>query len=56
MKAIRIILSIILAFGGMLVFNENPETFTPNFIGLACLALLVVVNIDKETIEKIQNK
>lgn len=56
MKAIRIILSIILALGGMLIFNENPETFTPNFIGLACLALLVVVNIDKETIEKIQNK
>jgi len=56
MKAIKLIVSIILAFGGMLVFNENPETFTPNFIGLACLALLVVVNIDKDTLDKIQNK
>lgn len=55
MKAIRIILSIILALGGMLIFNES-DTFTPNLIGLACFALLVVVNIDKDTIEKIQNK
>mgnify|MGYP006992115762 CR=1 FL=1 len=55
MKAIKLIVSIILAFGGMLVFNES-DTFTPNFIGLACLALLVVVNIDKDTLDKIQNK
>lgn len=55
MKTIKLIVSIILAFGGMLIFNES-NTFTPNFIGLACLALLVVVNLDKETIEKIQNK
>lgn len=55
MKTIKLILSIILALGGMLVFNES-DTFTPNFIGLVCLALLVVINADKATIEKIQNK
>lgn len=55
MKAIKLIVSIILVIGGMLVFNES-DTFTPNLIGLACFALLVVVNIDKDTLDKIQNK
>ena len=55
MKTIKIILTIIFALGGLMVFNES-ESFTPNFIGLACLALLVVVNIDKDTLDKIQNK
>jgi hypothetical protein len=53
MKALRIIISIILALGGMMIFNES-DTFLPNFIGLACLALLVAINIDKDTLEKIQ--
>lgn len=53
MKTLRIILSIILALGGMLIFNEG-SSFTPNFIGLACLALLVVINADKEALDKLQ--
>lgn len=53
MKTLRIILSIILALGGMLIFNES-NSFTPNFIGLACLALLVVINADKEALDKLQ--
>jgi hypothetical protein len=53
MKTLRIILSIILALGGMLIFNES-NSITPNFIGLACLALLVVINADKEALDKLQ--
>lgn len=55
MKTLRTILSIALALGGMLIFNES-DSFTPNFIGLACLALLVAVNIDEDTLHKIQDK
>ena len=55
MRTSRTILSIVLALGGMLIFNES-DTFMPNFIGLACLALLVAVNIDEDTLHKIQDK
>lgn len=51
MKTLRIIISIILALFGMMIFNEG-ESFTPNFIGLACLALLVVINADRETLDR----
>ena len=54
MKTLRIILSIILAVGGMLTFNENFSVLYLNFIGLACLALLVVINADKEALDKLQ--
>lgn len=53
MKTFRIIMSILLALGGMLVFNES-SSLTPNFIGILCWALLVAINIDKDTLEKIQ--
>ena len=53
MKTLRIILSIILALFGMMIFNEG-DSFTPNFIGILCWALLVAINIDKDTLEKIQ--
>lgn len=53
MKTLRIILSIILALFGMMIFNEG-NSFTPNFIGLACLALLVVINADKEALDKLR--
>lgn len=54
MKTLRIILSIILALVGfILTFNESGEFFW-NFVGLACFALLMAINIDKETLEKIQ--
>lgn len=40
MKALSIIIDILLGIGISLVFNES-ETFVPNFIGLACAAILV---------------
>ncbi len=55
MRTLRTILSIVLALGGMLIFNES-DTLMPNFIGLACLALLVAVNIDEDTLHKMQDK
>lgn len=53
MKTIKIILTIIFALGGLMVFNES-ESFTPNFIGLACWAVVIALNADKATINKIQ--
>lgn len=53
MKTIKIILTIIFALGGLMVFNES-ESFTPNFIGLACWAVVIALNSDKATINKIQ--
>lgn len=55
MKTLRTILSIALALGGMLIFNES-DTIMPNFIGFACLALLVAINIDEDTLRKIQDR
>lgn len=55
MRTLRTILSIVLALGGMLTFNES-DTLMPNFFGLACIALLVAVNIDEDTLRKIQDK
>lgn len=53
MRTIKIILSIILGLGSCLIFNESTS-ITPNFIGIACFALLIVVNCDKEVIERLQ--
>ena len=39
--------NVLLGIGCFLVFNENPETFSPNLIGLACAALLIILNRDK---------
>lgn len=56
MKTLRLIASIILTMAGfMLTANESGD-FTYNFIGLGCFALLVAINIDKETLDKIQNQ
>jgi len=43
MKTLRLIINIILGFGCFLVFNDS-ESFIPNFIGLACFALLIAIN------------
>ena len=43
MKTLRIIISIILAIGTFAVFNES-DSFTPNFFGLICFALLVAAD------------
>jgi cell shape-determining protein MreD len=53
MKTLRTILTIIFALGGMMVFNES-ETIIPNLVGLACWAVVIALNADKATIEKIQ--
>lgn len=42
------VINIILGIGCFLVFNENEYDITPNFIGLACAALLIVINRDKK--------
>ena len=42
-KTIRLIINILLGCGCLLVFNES-DTFAPNLIGLACFALLIVLN------------
>ena len=54
MKTIKLIINIILGIGCFLIFNESGN-FTPNFIGIACLALLVVFNVDYDVIEQIRN-
>lgn len=44
MKTLRLIINIILGIIGLfLVFNES-DTFTPNFVGLGCFALLIYIN------------
>ncbi len=43
LRIVRFIVNVILAAGTLLVFNES-DTFVPNFIGLACGALLIVIN------------
>lgn len=47
MKAVKTIANIVLAFGAVLIFNES-STFVPNILGLACMALLIWINADKE--------
>lgn len=41
------VVNIILGLGCWLIVNES-DTFVPNFIGLACAALLIVINRDKK--------
>lgn len=45
---LRWAVNVLLGFGCFLVLNENPETFTPNLIGLGCAALLIFLNKDKD--------
>ena len=42
-KIIRLVINIILGIGCFAVFNES-DSFTPNLIGLACFALLLLIN------------
>ena len=47
LEKLRLTASVLLGFIGIpLVFNES-NTFVPNFIGLACYALLIVINRNK---------
>lgn len=43
MKTLRLIINIILGFGCFMVLNDG-DSFLPNFIGLVCFALLIVLN------------
>jgi len=42
-KIIRLVINILLGIGCFAVFNEG-ESFKPNLFGLACFALLIVLN------------
>ena len=53
MKTIKTIVNIILGLGCCFIVNEGDD-LTPNFVAIACFALLVVLNADKATIEKYQ--
>ena len=55
MKAVKIIINIILGCGLMCVFSEG-DSFIPNFIGLACFALLIAVNAPDSLINRLQKK
>lgn len=56
MKTLKLIASIILTMAGfLLTFNESGD-FTWNFFGIGCFVLLLAINIDKETLDKIQNQ
>ena len=43
MRTLRLIFNILLGIGCFLVFNDS-ETFIPNLVGLACFALLIIIN------------
>ena len=43
MNAVKLIINIVLAVGCFLVFNES-DSFTPNFVGLACFVVLLYIN------------
>ena len=58
MSTLRTIATIILAMGGVLVFNE-AETLSDlwvNFAGFACIILAAAINIDEDTLRKIQGE
>ena len=42
-RYLRLAVNFLLLCGCFLVFNES-ESFTPNLIGLACFAMLIVIN------------
>lgn len=46
MKHFKQLINLALCVGVVLVFNES-ETFLPNLIGLACLAVLVWLNANE---------
>lgn len=46
LQAAKWVVNIILGLGCWLVVNES-ETFIPNLVGLACAALLIVINRER---------
>lgn len=47
LQAAKWVVNIILGLGSWLVVNES-ETFIPNLVGLACAALLIVINRERD--------
>ena len=43
MRTFKLILNLILAIGCFMVLNES-DSFTPNFVGLACFVALLYIN------------
>lgn len=58
MKTLRTIATIILAIGGVLVFSEAKTLgdLWVNFAGFACIILAAAINIDEDTLRKIQGE
>lgn len=46
LEILRKVANVPLCIGVFAVFNES-DTFVPNFIGLACAALLVIINRER---------
>ena len=44
---IRWVANVLLGLGCFLVLNES-DSFVPNFIGLACYILLIIINRDND--------
>lgn len=55
LRILRFMANVILAAGCLLVFNES-DTFVPNFIGLACGVLLIVINPHGDAWMRANNK
>ena len=53
MRTLKTIVNIILGFGCMAIFNDSAS-FMPNFFGLACFVLLIVINAPDSLINKLQ--
>lgn len=54
-RNIRLAVNILLGCGCFLALNES-NSFTPNLIGLACFALLIVINPTGDAWMQVNNK
>lgn len=58
MRTVKTIATIVLALLGMMMFSEaeHLSDLWVNLVGLACAVLAVAINIDKDTLDKIQGQ
>jgi hypothetical protein len=47
----KTIINILLGIGAMLILNDNADAIYLNFIGVACLAILLATNTKSDTTE-----
>lgn len=47
----KTIINIILGIGAILILNDNSDAIYLNFIGVACLAILLATNTKSDTTE-----